>query len=106
MTADICDLDELETGERREGTFGAIYWWMVKLGAAFAGGAAGLILSAIGFDQSVTMQSETTLVLLRLSYIIIPCIGTLIAIFIMRDYDLDEIRANEIRAQLDVRNAT
>ena len=37
MTADICDLDELETHERREGLFGAIYWWMVKFGAAFAG---------------------------------------------------------------------
>ena len=42
MTADICDLDELETGERREGTFGAIYWWMVKFGAAVAGGATSL----------------------------------------------------------------
>ncbi len=104
MTADICDLDELETGERREGTFGAIYWWMVKLGAAFAGGGAGLILSVIGFDQSVTLQSETTLFLLRLSYIIIPCVGTLIAIFVMRNYDLDESRANEIRTQLDAKH--
>ena len=34
MTADICDLDELQTGERREGLFGAIYWWMVKFGLA------------------------------------------------------------------------
>jgi|TARA_B100002019_G_C21252177_1_gene591761 GPH family glycoside/pentoside/hexuronide:cation symporter len=104
MTADICDLDELETGERREGTFGAIYWWMVKLGAAFAGGAAGLILSAIGFDQNVTLQSESTLVLLRLSYIVIPCIGTIIAILVMRNYDLDESKANEIRIKLDARN--
>lgn len=103
MTADICDLDELETGERREGTFGAIYWWMVKLGAAFAGGAAGLILSAIGFDQSITEQSESTLIMLRLSYIVVPCVGTLIAIFVMRNYDLDEARANDIRAQLDAR---
>ena len=31
MTADVIDLDELETGLRREGTFGAIYWWMVNL---------------------------------------------------------------------------
>ncbi|MGB2272235.1 MAG: MFS transporter [Pseudomonadales bacterium] len=104
MTADICDLDELETGERREGTFGAIYWWMVKLGAAFAGGAAGLILSFIGFDQSVTVQTEETLRLLRLSYIVIPCLGTLIAILVMRNYDLDETRANEIRKQLDARH--
>jgi GPH family glycoside/pentoside/hexuronide:cation symporter len=103
MTADICDLDELETGERREGTFGAIYWWMVKFGAAVAGGASGLILSAIGFDQSVAVQSEETLQLLRLVYIAIPSIGTIIAILVMRNYDLDEQRANEIRTQLEAR---
>ena len=40
MTADVCDLDELENGmPRKEGTFGAIYWWMVKLGQAIASGA-------------------------------------------------------------------
>ncbi|MEM7227016.1 MAG: hypothetical protein AAF495_28875, partial [Pseudomonadota bacterium] len=36
-SADVCDLDELENGmPRKEGTFGAIYWWMVKLGQAIA----------------------------------------------------------------------
>ena len=103
MTADICDLDELETGERREGTFGAIYWWMVKFGAAVAGGASGLILSAIGFDQSVAVQSKETLELLRMVYIAVPSLGTIIAILVMRNYDLDEQRANEIRVQLDAR---
>ena len=103
MTADVCDLDELETNQRREGTFGAIYWWMVKFGGAFAGAASGLILSVIGFDQSVALQSNETLTLLRLSYIIIPCVGTLIAIFAMRNYDLDEERSQEIRTQLEAR---
>ena len=102
MTADICDMDELETGERREGVFGAIYWWMVKFGAALAGGASGLILSVIGFDQSTAVQTEETLILLRLSYICIPIIGTLAAIMIMRNYELDEQKANDIRAQLDL----
>ena len=40
MTADVCDLDELNNGmPRKEGTF-AIYWWMVKLvgiGVGFGG---------------------------------------------------------------------
>ena len=30
MTADVCDIDEYNTGQRREGTLGAVYWWMVK----------------------------------------------------------------------------
>ena len=103
MTADVCDLDELETNQRREGTFGAIYWWMVKFGGAFAGAASGLILSFIGFDQSVAIQSEETLTMLRLSYILIPCTGTIIAILAMRNYDLDEEKAHDIRTQLEAR---
>ena len=44
MTADVIDVDELNTGKRREGTFGAIYWWMVKVGYAIAGALSGLII--------------------------------------------------------------
>ena len=36
MIADVVDLDELETGERREGMYGSIFWWVVKLGMAAA----------------------------------------------------------------------
>ena len=36
MIADVCDQDELKTGERREGMYGAIFWWVVKLGMAAA----------------------------------------------------------------------
>ena len=38
MLADVVDLDELKTHERREGMFGSIYWWIVKLGLAAAAG--------------------------------------------------------------------
>ena len=38
MTADVCDLDELNNGApRKEATFGAIYWLMVKFGFAISG---------------------------------------------------------------------
>ena len=51
MTADVCDLDELNYGlPRKEATFGAIYWLMVKFGYAIAGLLRGLIMSLVGFD--------------------------------------------------------
>ena len=50
MTADICDLDELENGKRREGVLGAVYWWMVKLGFGVAALLSGFILWLVGFD--------------------------------------------------------
>ena len=105
MTADICDMDELETGERREGLFGAIYWWMVKFGAAFAGLLSGLILASVGFDQSITIQSDSTLAGLRAAFILVPVTGTIIGILVMRSYELDESSVNDIRAQLDARGS-
>jgi GPH family glycoside/pentoside/hexuronide:cation symporter len=103
MTADVCDLDELNTKQRREGTFGAVYWWMVKFGGAFAGFLSLAILDLIGFKEGEASQSVLTLELLKFSYSIIPIIGTSLAIYIMYNYDLDEKRSNEIRTQLDAR---
>ena len=100
MTADICDLDELETGERREGLFGAIYWWMVKFGLAFAGLLSGFILGVIGFDQNVAVQSEETLAQLRMAFIGVPVSGTLIALWAMRNYELDETAVSDIKQSL------
>lgn len=104
MTSDVIDLDELNTGKRREGVFGAIYWWMVKFGFAIAGGLSGVILSVVGFDAAAESQTEETLIGLRLFYSGVPILGTLIAMGVMWTYDIDEKRANEIREALDKRN--
>jgi GPH family glycoside/pentoside/hexuronide:cation symporter len=103
MTADVCDLDELNTGARREGAFGAIYWWMVKFGMAFAGGMSGLIMSVVGFTPDASVQPEGAVTGIRAAYTLVPMIGTVLAIAVMRGYDITEQRANEIRAELDRR---
>ena len=103
MTADVIDLDELNTGKRREGTFGAIYWWMVKFGFAIAGGLSGVIMSFVGFDSGAETQTEESIIGLRAAFSGIPILGTLTAMWIMRNYDITEDRANEIRAQIEKR---
>ncbi len=103
MTADVIDLDELETGLRREGTFGAIYWWMVKFGFAIAGGLSGVIMSVVGFDSGQAIQPEGAVDGLRLAFSGIPIIGTLIAMFVMRNYKVTEETANEVRKKLEAR---
>lgn len=100
MTADVCDLDELNTGARREGVFGAVYWWMVKFGFAIAGLGGGLIMKLVGFDQSVGEQTPGALTGLRIAYIAVPVTGTLIAIAVMWRYDLNEARSREIRSRI------
>jgi len=103
MTADVCDLDELNNGERREGMFGAVYWWMVKLGTALALLTSGVVLSMVGFDQNSDAQSLETLTNLRIADIVVPIITGLIAIVLVWKYDITEKRAHEIRQALIVK---
>ena len=106
MTADVCDLDELENGlPRKEGSFGAIYWWMVKLGTAVAGLFSGLILYYVGFEAGALTQPDGAMNGLRFFYSAIPIAGTLGAIYVMKDYDIDEARAEEIKKELQIRNS-
>ncbi|GAB4035787.1 MAG: hypothetical protein Fur0014_01800 [Rubrivivax sp.] len=105
MTADVCDLDELATGKRREGIFGAIYWWMVKFGFAIAGLLSGAIMSFVGFTPGAAEQAAGAVDGLRLFYSGVPIFGTLLAMWVMRDYDLDEKRATAVHEELERRKA-
>lgn len=105
MTADVCDLDELNTGLRREGTFGALYWLMVKFGVAVAGGLSGLIMALTGFSPTEAVQAEGAMDGMRVAYSLVPISGALLAIWFMRDYDVTEDRANEIRTELEQRRS-
>lgn len=104
MTADVCDLDELNNGmPRKEGTFGAIYWWMVKLGQGIAMVLGGWVLGAIGFNQNIAIQADQTLTYLRIADIAIPAFTAGLAILVMWNYDLTEKRAVEIKEKLIAR---
>jgi GPH family glycoside/pentoside/hexuronide:cation symporter len=103
MTADVCDLDELNTGTRREGTFGAVYWWMVKLGQAVALLVSGIVLSMVGFKEGAAIQTVETMTNLRIADIVIPVFTAFLAILVMLGYDISERRANEIREALVAR---
>ncbi|MDC6365145.1 MULTISPECIES: MFS transporter [Flavobacteriaceae] len=101
MTADVCDLDELENGmPRKEGTFGAIYWWMVKLGQALAIILSGVILKIVGFDQNISQQAAETMSRLRIADIVVPATTAAMAMIVMWRYSLSEKRAKEIKAEL------
>jgi GPH family glycoside/pentoside/hexuronide:cation symporter len=104
MMADVCDLDELETGERREGMYGSIFWWVVKLGMAAALAGGGFLLNATGFDVELAgNQSGDTIFLMRLFDVLVPAISSVIAICVVALFPITEERATEIRAELEAR---
>lgn len=104
MVADVCDLDELETGERREGMFGSIYWWVVKLGMAAAMAAGGFLLHSTGFDVALGgAQSADTIFYMRLADVFVPVLCSVIALWMVSTYPITEQRAHEVRQKLEQR---
>jgi GPH family glycoside/pentoside/hexuronide:cation symporter len=104
MVADVVDVDELETHQRREGMFGSIFWWVVKLGMAAALAAGGFLLNATGFDVALAgAQSSQTILLMRLLDILVPLVASGVAIWAIAAYPITEERAHEVRDELERR---
>jgi len=107
MIADVCDFDELQSHERREGMFGSIYWWVVKLGMAAALAIGGVLLNGTGFDVALGGdQAERTIFLMRVFDMGIPLVGSAIAIWMIASYPITEQKAHEIRMALEERRGT
>jgi len=104
MIADVVDVDELETHERREGMFGSIFWWVVKLGMAAALAGGGFLLNATGFDVELGgNQGAHTITLMRLADAFIPVLTSAVAIWAVWTYPITEETARETRAKLERR---
>lgn len=104
MIADVCDLDELNTGQRREGMFASIYWWVVKLGMALALALGGFLLNWTGFDVELAgEQTEQAIFLMRLFDVLVPVVSSALAIWAVYAFPITEARAHEIRLELEAR---
>lgn len=104
MIADVVDADELETHERREGMYGSIFWWVVKLGMAAALAAGGFLLNFTGFDVALGGdQAASTIVMLRIFDAVVPAVASGIAIWAIATYTISEEKAHEVRALLEER---
>ena len=107
MIADVCDLDELETGQRREGMYGSIFWWVVKLGMALALAGGGFLLNATGFDVALEgAQTEQTIFWMRLFDVVVPFVASGLAIWAIAAFPITEERAHEIRMELERRRGS
>jgi GPH family glycoside/pentoside/hexuronide:cation symporter len=61
---------------------------------------SGVILSAVGFNQNVEIQSVHTITMLRLADIIVPSLAGILAIWVMWKYDITEEKSRDIRKTL------
>jgi oligogalacturonide transporter len=97
---DIPDIDELNSGERREGLYAGLFTFMRKLSSAFA---VWLISNAIYFagykapDKQVVdgvtqmvqqVQSPTFILMLRLIFVLVPVVFLLVCLWCAARYPL------------------
>ncbi|MDP0495464.1 MAG: MFS transporter [Verrucomicrobiota bacterium JB024] len=105
MQADIADYDELNTGERREGSFSSISSWFFKLAMTLTTGVSGVIITLTGFDVVKYGKAQPPEVLQRMLewYVFMPMVLWVIALFMLSRYKLTHGKVMEIRTQLEAR---
>jgi GPH family glycoside/pentoside/hexuronide:cation symporter len=104
MKADICDWDELETGRRREGMFGAVSNLLLKGSAAVTYLLGGLVLQAVGFDAARGgAQTPDSLFWMRVFFSLGPVACLAPAIWLLKRYTLGADVVQATRLELERR---
>jgi GPH family glycoside/pentoside/hexuronide:cation symporter len=101
--ADIIDDDELNTHERREGSFTACASYILKLGNSLGYYFSGLILTWVGFTWKLKVQAPETILGIRASLASLPIAGLVVAIIFVMRVPLTKQKVEEIRRKLEER---
>ena len=106
MMADVTDVDQLGYGERREGMFGAVMGFMMKMIGSLVPILAGAVLLLAGFDPALEYKQEAATILnMRLMYSFIPAGMLVFALALLWRYPLTREKVAEIKAEIDRRLA-
>ncbi|MEI8234995.1 MAG: MFS transporter [Verrucomicrobiota bacterium] len=104
MVADICDEDQLRTGMRREGVFGASYSVVEKLAGAAATSLGGWLLLVLGYNAQRALAGDVApeiIFRMKAIYVFAQCGALLVAIWLIASYPLTRARAAEVRRLLE-----
>jgi Na+/melibiose symporter-like transporter len=104
IQADVVDLDELRSGERRAGLFFAASTMAQKAGNALAVGIAYPVLQWAGFSTHHDNSTFAITVLLLL-YCIMPSLLKLLCALLLRNFPLNAAMQHEMRAEIAARAA-
>jgi len=101
---DICDVDELETGHRREGLFTAVMGFVQKIEISLCALLVGYLVVWSGLDTKIASQPPE--VLQRLFWLaVVPNVVFTAGYFVLAlRFPLTEAMMNEVRRQLDARH--
>ena len=104
IKADVIDVDELQTGQRKEGVYFAGWNFVEKLAAGVSIAIVGALLQLSGYEANAA-QSEGALRAIRLLFSAFPLALHGIAIALLLRFDLTEAEHGRVREQIDARRA-
>lgn len=114
---DIPDVDELRSGERREGVYSALITFIRKLSSAVALFAVGISIDWAGYVQPIEEtvdgaqtlieqpQTDTFILVLRVIFVAVPVILVATSLFFARKYPLTPELHQRLRAVLEKKRA-
>lgn len=98
---DVTDVDEMITGERREGTISTFYTLFRKMINSFMAYIVGASIDAFGYNPKITapsMQPVRTIWGLRLNFSILPTIFAIITLITVWRYTMTKRDHEQIKA--------
>jgi GPH family glycoside/pentoside/hexuronide:cation symporter len=104
LIADLADVDELETGERREGLFAGVSALLRKCAFAVAAACVGIGLEIVGYQANAAQTPETVLGL-KILFALPTTLLVVTAWLVFRRFPLTRERHAVILQQLDEQRA-
>ncbi len=100
IVPDICDIDDLETGQRREGLFTSVMAFMAKMEISLCALAAGYLVTASGLNVKLIHQPPH--VVQKLFWIAIPTaiVFALTSLILTIKFPITEASMTEVRRKL------
>lgn len=98
---DICDEDEIHTGQRREGVYFGVFGLLRHLSGALGTLLVGLVLSAVQFQPGLAQQLPGALLGLRILFGPLVAFLCLISLIAVRRFPLTRERHNTLRTRLE-----
>lgn len=103
---DICDIDELQSGERREALFAAVMAFVSKFENSIIALVSGYLLSYIGFDGKLAQQPQEVLDRLRFWGFGALILFSAVAFVVSWYVPITEEYMRDVRARLEQRRRT
>ncbi len=104
MIYDVCEVDELISGQRREGIIMSVQSLAEALSSAAAVQVLGIILGLSGFNGNASVQTELTLNWIGNCFTIIPAIFMLLTIIMVIKYPITKKRYILMQLALEKKN--